>query len=237
VSRPIAVLVDDSARGARGIAALLRRDRLSVVVVRTGSEAVALAAIATPDIYLVNLHGESGAIAHTCRELRRRSQAPIIAVARRAPGVDPSASAVGADACVLVRPGGRELLECIRERLARHRAESPSDTATVKLPGGIRLNLDQRVATRAGAPIRLSTIQWAILAVLIGRLNRPVTLSAVVNAVWGVPLDEISRRRLRVHMTYLRRRLETPPADPRAIVTLSGYGYRLAGELGPVSET
>jgi DNA-binding response OmpR family regulator len=230
MTRPIAVLVDDGARGGRDIAALLRRDQLSVVVVRTGSEAVALAAIATPDIYLVNLRAEAGGNSETCREIRRRSRAPIIAMARRARGVDAPASAAGADACVLVRPGGRELLACIRERLAERRTESSSETPVVTIPGAIQLDLDQRVAMRAGAPIKLSAIQWAILAELIGRLNKPVSFSAVVNAVWGVPLDENSRRRLRVHMTYLRRRLESTPAESPAIVTLSGYGYRLTGE-------
>jgi hypothetical protein len=48
--------------------------------------------------------------------------------------------------------------------------------------------------------------------------------------VWNLAPDATSQRRLRVHITYLRRKIELVPDQPKVIVTEQGFGYRLVSK-------
>ena len=80
--------------------------------------------------------------------------------------------------------------------------------------------------------IRLTPIEWEILAVLIADPGRVFTHQQLFTAVWKRAYGD-ARLYLRVHLTNLRRKIERDPADPRLIITEPGVGYRfIAKEKG-----
>ena len=76
-----------------------------------------------------------------------------------------------------------------------------------------------------GTEIRVTPIEWALLAHLAQRPGRLVTQTELLKAVWG-PEYERETNYLRVHLTHLRKKIEPNPSAPVHIVTEPGVGYR-----------
>jgi two-component system KDP operon response regulator KdpE len=73
--------------------------------------------------------------------------------------------------------------------------------------------------------IRLTPIEWGLLAALVTRPGRLVPQRQLLQEVWG-PAYGTETNYLRVHMANLRRKLELDPSRPRHLVTEPGMGYR-----------
>ena len=78
----------------------------------------------------------------------------------------------------------------------------------------------------AGAEIRLTPTEYALLTHLARHAGKVVTHRALLGAVWG-PAYADDPGLLRVYINQLRRKLEAEPARPRRIVTEPGISYRL----------
>lgn len=102
------------------------------------------------------------------------------------------------------------------------------------------IDFDRRTVWHDGKRIPLSRTQWRILTALARAPGHIVERDRLVREVWRDAPNDRTWRRLRVHLTYLRRRLETEPGAPRVIVTEQGLGYRLdveryrASQPGPI---
>jgi len=92
--------------------------------------------------------------------------------------------------------------------------------------GDVSIDLTGRIARRAdGHEVRLTPLEYKILAVLARQLESIVTHSTLLKEVWGPNRDDSGS--LRVYIGSLRRKLETDPSRPRHIITELGFGYRL----------
>jgi two-component system KDP operon response regulator KdpE len=83
-----------------------------------------------------------------------------------------------------------------------------------------------RRVTRSGAQVHLTPIEWQILATLLASAGRTLTHQQIFDAVWDREFGS-PQQYLRVHITNLRRKIETDPAAPQIIITEPGVGYRL----------
>src|SRR5262245_39594918 len=101
-----------------------------------------------------------------------------------------------------------------------------SDEEEVRF-GDFRLDLGRRELTKAGQPIRLGSRAFEILCVLASARGNVVTKDQLLERVWpGVVIEENA---LHVHISGLRKALDTGEPGPGFIVTAQGRGYRLAG--------
>ncbi len=67
-----------------------------------------------------------------------------------------------------------------------------------------------------------------LLQYLYQQSERPVSREELLARVWGYANHlEIETRTVDIHIAKLRRKIETDPANPEAIVTVRGAGYRL----------
>jgi two-component system OmpR family response regulator len=76
---------------------------------------------------------------------------------------------------------------------------------------------------RRGAPLELAAREWAVLEVLLARVEKVVSKAAIVEAVAGWD-EELSQNAIEVYVSRLRAKLE--PAGVR-IRTVRGFGYLL----------
>ena len=98
-------------------------------------------------------------------------------------------------------------------------------------PGPLRfddatVDLTARTATRGGAEIRLTPIEYRLLACLAKHIGMVVTHRTLLAEVWG-PAHVGDTHYLRIYMKQLRDKLEVDPARPRHLLTETGVGYRL----------
>ena len=122
--------------------------------------------------------------------------------------------------------GVGELLARVRVAL-RHAARSPSGTL-LKL-GAATVDLEKRRASRDGAEVHLTPIEFRLLACLASHLGMVVTQRQLLTEVWG-PSHAAQTHYLRIYMKQLRDKLEADPVQPRYLLTETGVGYRLLAD-------
>ena len=119
----------------------------------------------------------------------------------------------------------------VGELLARIRAglRQGADRTTPKGPivfGDLIIDLEIRLVTRNGDPVKLTPKEYDLLAHLARHAEKLVTHADLLTAVWGSAHAKDTQY-LRVVIGQLRHKLEADSAQPKIIVTEPGVGYRL----------
>jgi len=178
--------------------------------------------LAIVDLALPDLDGKE-----LIRQIRGWSSMPIVVLsARNQERSKIDALDAGADDYITKPFGVGELLARVRAAL-RH---------AVRPPGGLplslgesRIDLEKRRAWRAGQEVRLTPIEFRLLACLAKHLDMVVTQRHLLAEVWG-PSHVEDTHYLRVYMKQLRDKLEADPVRPKYLLTETGVGYRLVAD-------
>ena len=178
-----------------------------------------------PDVVIVDLGLPDRDGVEVIRGIRTWSAMPILVLsARTVEAQRLLAFDSGADDYVVKPFSAPELLARVRAVLRRQvRGHTPM--AILRL-GNISVDLSARLARRAdGHQVKLTPLEYKILAVLARTPENIVSQATLLNEVWGPNRDDSGS--LRVYIGSLRRKLEADPTRPRHIVTELGLGYRL----------
>jgi two-component system KDP operon response regulator KdpE len=184
-----------------------------------------------PDVTIVDLGLPDRDGIEVIRGIRTWSAMPIVVLsARTVEAQRLLAFDSGADDYVVKPFSTPELLARVRAVLRRHvRGQLPK--AILRL-GDISVDLGGRMARRAdGQQLRLTPLEYRILAVLARQPESIVTQATLLNDVWGPNRDDSGS--LRVYIGSLRRKLEVDHTRPRHILTELGLGYRLVLDPEP----
>jgi DNA-binding response OmpR family regulator len=162
-----------------------------------------------------------------CRRLRRRTQAPIIAVTQR---VDLQAWLQGHEAGIddyAVQPFGlQELAARLRLAVAPGREQTappvPAGPPRRLTAGPLVVVEDSRAVTVHGTRIDLRPKEYQLLVVLMRQLGRAVPREELVAQLWPAGWEG-AERSLEVHVASLRAKI----ALPGLISTVRGVGYRM----------
>lgn len=126
----------------------------------------------------------------------------------------------------LVKPFDiQELLVRVRALLRRNAPQEVSSGETLTA-GDIKLSPDSLETTINGEVKKLTPTEFEILYCLMQHVNQAVTLSVLLNEVWGYDADE-DVRMLRVHVGGLRHKIESNPKNPKYLHTITNVGYKL----------
>lgn len=215
------LLVDDDQFLLRTLTMNLQARGHVVTPVETGAEALTAARREAPDVVVLDLGLPDVPGIDVLREMRAWSAVPVVVLSARH-GSDDKVAALdlGADDYVTKPFGIDELLARLRAAVRRGRTRS----AVVETPH-LTIDLSARRVLRDAEEVRLTPIEWGLLAALVTRPGRLVPQRQLLQEVWG-PTYGTETNYLRVHMANLRRKLEHDPARPRHLVTEPGMGHR-----------
>lgn len=178
-----------------------------------------------PDLVVLDLGLPDQDGVEFIRQMRAWSAKPIIVLSARTDEAQKVAALdEGADDYLAKPFGVAELLARVRAGLRRAFRTPDSDASSVTF-GHVTVDLANRAVSRAGAPVRLTAVEFRLLAMLITHPGRIVTQRHLLREVWG-PGHVEHGHYLRVYMGRLRQKLEAEPARPRHFVTETGVGYR-----------
>lgn len=222
------IVIDDEAPIRRFLRASLDPDRYELIDAEDGGSGIRLVATRNPDVVLLDLGLPDMDGVDVAQSIREWSKVPIIILSARGQEHDKVAALdAGADDYLTKPFGVGELLARIRVALRHSSKETPVDPV-VEAPG-LRIDLSTRQVFRDGEEIHLTPNEYKMLAVLARHAGRVVTHKQLLNDVWGPQYAEEAHY-IRVYMGQLRHKLEPDPANPRALTTEPGVGYRLRTE-------
>lgn len=218
------LVVDDEARIVK-----LARDYLEAAGFRVqsaadGPAALAAARQARPDLIVLDLMLPGMDGLDVCRALRRASDVPIIMLTARAEETDRLIGLeLGADDYIVKPFSPRELAVRARTVLRRARG-SPSQPGIVRA-ADVEIDLEGHRVRRAGEPVRLSRIEFNLLAILAQHPGQTFSRAQLLDRLHGYAYESFDRS-IDAHIKNLRRKLEPDPAEPRYVLTVYGVGYK-----------
>ncbi|HEU4462542.1 MAG TPA: response regulator transcription factor [Solirubrobacterales bacterium] len=220
------LVVEDEESISQPFAEALRRANFEAVVTATAAGALKLAESEQPDLVMLDLILPDGDGRDVCRELRRRSDVPIMMLTARGTEMDKIVGLeLGADDYVVKPFSAAEVISRIRAVLRRSR---PQQTEAKALRvGDLVVDPGARIASLDGERLDLSRKEFDLLATLMRKGGRVVTREDLMAEVWDQNWFG-STKTLDVHVGWLRRKLGDDPADPTYIETVRGVGFRFA---------
>jgi two-component system alkaline phosphatase synthesis response regulator PhoP len=215
------LFVEDEMAFAVGLIDRLEQEGYTVEWAQTGKAGYDLALACAFDLIVLDvmLPGENGF--DICRDLRRQGvHAPVMMLTARGEVVDRVLGLkLGADDYVQKNCEPMELMARIEALLRR-------SGRTLAEFGDLVINLRNHEVTRAGKTQTLSPVELRLIEYLIERRGTLVTRQELLENVWGIQGDTLSRT-VDVHIAGLRKKIEADPRYPRLLITVKGTGYRL----------
>ena len=218
-----ALVIDDERPLRRLLRVLLEVQGYQVCEAETGDLGLQLAASRRPDVILLDLGLPDMDGLTVLKRLREWSRTPVLILSVRDREADKVAALDnGADDYVTKPFGTDELLARLRA-LRRHSPEAFEEPTYAH--ADVTIDISARKVTVKDSEVHLTATEYALLHELVRHAGKVVLQKQLLRAVWG-PDAESQLQYLRVYITHLRKKLETPNSG-RLIETQPGIGYRL----------
>jgi two-component system response regulator RegX3 len=219
------LVVEDEESFSDALSYMLRKEGFEVAVAGTGPDALDEFERGGADLVLLDLMLPGLPGTEVCRQLRLRSNVPVIMLTAKDSEIDKVVGLeIGADDYVTKPFSHRELVARIRAVLRRQ--GEPDDLVDAALEAGpVRMDVERHVVTVAGEAIALPLKEFELLELLLRNAGRVLTRMQLIDRIWGA--DYVGdTKTLDVHVKRLRAKIEPDPALPRYLVTVRGLGYK-----------
>lgn len=229
------LVVEDESSYVEALRIGLVREGFRVEVAVDGIEALDRFDIVRPDLVLLDVMLPRMSGIDVCRQLRKRSQVPIIMITAKSAEIDTVVGLeVGADDYVAKPYRMRELVARMRAVLRRRDTGAPTGAALTPgaiTVGDVNLDPDEHRVVLAGEEMSLPLKEFELLHLLLANAGRVLSRDVLIDRVWGS--DYVGdTKTLDVHIKRLRAKIEPDPAHPTRITTIRGLGYRFERPKG-----
>jgi DNA-binding response OmpR family regulator len=227
VAAPRILLVDDELSVQKLLAYPLRKEGYDVIPALDGREALERLRddnfdLVVLDVMLPRMDGFD-----VCRAIRSRSTVPIIMLTAKTEETDKVLGLeLGADDYITKPFSVREFRSRVKAVLRRAALAQPEAQFEEPIDAGdLSIDFEKRSVAVRGEPVRLTYVEFEIIAALARAPGRVFSRTMLLERVWG---DASYRdpRTIDVHIRHLREKLEEEPKTPELILTVRGVGYR-----------
>ncbi len=219
------LVVEDEASFSDALSYVLGKEGFEVTLADTGDGAIIAFDKEGADLVLLDLMlpGLSGI--EVCKQLRSRSDVPIIMLTAKDTEVDKVVGLeLGADDYVTKPYSKAELIARIRAVLRRQGDVSNAPDGVITA-GPVRIDTERHQVNINNELISLPLKEFELLEFLVRNSGRVLTRSQLIDRVWGSDYFGDTKT-LDVHVKRLRAKVEKDPANPVFIQTIRGLGYK-----------
>ena len=224
------LVVDDDPVMVRLISEVLTGKGYKVLESTNGHDALRILYDKKPDLVLLDVVMPAMDGWQTCSRIRDISPTlPVIMLTGRRKTEEDVVRGLdyGADDYLIKPVGNKELVARVQAMLRR--AEQPSSVEengrdTVFSDGYLTVDIVRRMVMVDGVRVKLTPIEFRLLALLLQNAGRILTHQQLLEKVWGWEyVDDIDY--VRIYVLHLRKKIEPNPSLPQYIITEPGVGY------------
>jgi two-component system KDP operon response regulator KdpE len=221
------LVVDDDPTLLRFLHDYLIEESFSVLSANNGPEGLRIAYREHPDLVLLDVMMPVMDGWEVCARLREMSDVPIILLTAKSSEADKLRGfRLGVDDYVTKPFSFAELTARVNAVLTRTQKPQATERNLITF-GTLLLDLDRRELRRGDEIISLTPTEYRMLEFISRNQGRAVSEAELMQEVWGNyrQEDTVAVRR---YIWLLRQKIEIDPANPRLILTVRGFGYRLS---------
>lgn len=177
------------------------------------------------DIMMPNLDG-----IRATRKIRETSSVPIIMLSAKSEDVDKILGLnIGADDYITKPFNPLELIARVKSQLRRYTQLgnlATEEKEAVYVCGGLVVNDDLKTVTVDGEPVKLTPIEYNILALLIKNQGKVFSIEQIYENIWNEEAIGADNT-VAVHIRHIREKIEINPREPRYLKVVWGIGYKI----------
>lgn len=218
------LIIDDEKELAESTAEYFNLFGINTAVVNSAEESRSFFSENTADLILLDINLGDGSGFELCKELRNSTDVPILFI---------SARSSDDDKLIALNIGGDDYIEkpySLSVMLAKVKAVLKRYSSAVSKEyknGRITIDYDARQVYVENKPVKLTTLEFKLLAYLCENEGRVLTKQELFEKVWQDKFTGDGT--LNVHIRHLREAVETDPNKPQYIITVWGEGYKFEG--------
>ncbi len=221
------LVVDDEPRMTRFIRMNLELEGYHVIEARDGIQALDKVRTELPDLVILDVMMPELDGFETLRMLREISNVPVIMLTVRDEEEDKVRGLeLGADDYVTKPFSARELASRVKAVLRRAQPPAGPEESIVEIDDRLSIDFNRREVIVEGEHIHLRPTEFRLLYHLVENAGWVVPHETLLSKVWGYEYGEDEIQNLRLYISYLRKKIEPDPSNPRYIFTEIGTGYR-----------
>jgi DNA-binding response OmpR family regulator len=226
---PRVLVVDDEPSLVTVLQYAFEREGFEVVVARDGATAVSIALSQTIDLIVLDLMLPRLSGTEACKRIRETSAIPIIMLTARDTERDLlEGLEVGADDYMTKPFSAAELIGRARALLRRRELDRQLDRM-VRRVGPIAIDLVHDTLEVEGRKVVVTPSEFKLLALLASDPGVAFTRRQIMERLWD-STHTGDEHTCEVHVSSLRRKIESDPSDPRRLLTVRGRGYMLVDD-------
>lgn len=225
---PAILVVEDELLMRRTLQELLQSEGFAVTTAGTMAEALGEVNRRAYDLILLDLILPDGDGIECCGRIRERHRMPIVILSTRRQLEDRVAGLeTGADDYIVKPFEPADVVARVRAQLRRSQLLNASDGQAMIRAGRLTVDPSMQDALVDGRPAGLTQKEFQLVQLLATRAGKAVSRDFLVDHLWRD--DELgSDKSVAVYIRRIRQKIERDPDAPEILLTVRGYGYRVA---------
>ena len=221
------LIVEDNVLISRSIESKLKEEMFEVKTTFDGEEAIKQFDMITYDVVLLDLMLPKVSGENVLKYIRSKSDVPVIIISTKDTDVEKAINlGLGADDYLSKPFSMLELIARVKAVLRRaHKTENKEVKSIFKI-GDLEVNLQSFEVKKNNQLVDLTLKEFEILKLLFTHPDQTFSKQQMYRTVWGEEYyynDNV----INVHIRRLREKIEEDPSNPKIVITMWGFGYKL----------